>query len=374
MTLLTVNTGSSSTRIAAFRSDGGGGKRLVSAQYNAENHSPRSILDAFLAEIDNLEVEAIVHRIVHGGEALSEPCLINKDVEREIQRLSELAPLHNPLALSWIQACREILGPQLLQIAVFDTGFYANLPAVAATYALPHDLSKKYGLRRYGFHGIAHQAMWERWRKLRPDLKEGGRIISIQLGSGCSITAIERGRPEDTSMGFSPLEGLVMATRCGDLDPGLITYLLREDFTLDEVENMLNTASGLLGLSGKSEDMRVLFKTGNSQARLAVSLYCYRVRKYLGAYLAVLGGAEGVVFGGGVGENSPPVREQILKNMEWLGIELDPEANAAAIGREAKISTSKSGIDVWVISVDEAAILANEGAAVLERLEKGEVK
>lgn len=373
MVILTVNAGSSSTRIVAFRRNHRILERLAAVHYDNGERTPPILLSEFLGDYDISQVDAVAHRIVHGGRSLVAPCLIDTSVEAEIDRLSTLAPLHNPLALDWIQTCRKALGSRVSQIAVFDTAFYASLPPVAATYALPRDLCRQYSLRRYGFHGIAHQAIWRRWRQLRPKVKEGGRLISLQLGAGCSITAVDHGQPKDTSMGFSPLEGLVMATRSGDLDPGLITYLQREHgLKLDEIEHILNTASGLLGVSGKSDDMRILLKMENPEARLAISLYCYRARKYVGAYLAVLGGADAVIFGGGVGENSPSVREWILKDMKWCGIELDTQANATAVGREGRISTVTSRIDVWVVPVDEAAVLAQEAVAVLDKQRKDE--
>lgn len=375
MVILTVNAGSSSVRIVAFRRNHRILERLAAVHYDNGERTPQILLSKFLTEFNIAEVDAIAHRIVHGGESLTAPCLIDARVEAEINRLSSLAPLHNPVALSWIHACSDILGSNVPQIAIFDTAFYTSLPLVAVTYALPHDLCKRYNLRRYGFHGIAHQAIWQRWRQLCPEVEEGGRVISLQLGAGCSITAIDCGKPKDTSMGFSPLEGLVMATRSGDLDPGLITYLQREHgLKPDEIEHILNTASGLLGVSGKSGDMRVLLETENPEARLAVALYCYRVSKYIGAYLAVLGGADAVIFGGGVGENSPAVREQILKDMEWCGIELDAQANNTVMGREAKISAANSKVDVWVVPVDEAVVLVQEAVTALNKQRKDEYK
>jgi len=299
--------------------------------------------------------------VVHGGARLTTTRRIDAAVEAEIGRIAPLAPLHNPVALAWLSACREVLGADVPQIAVFDTAFYAHLPEVAASYALPHELSTRHEVRRYGFHGLAHQALWSRWRALRPDMVDGGRVISFQLGAGCSVTAIDRGRPLDTSMGFSPLEGLVMATRCGDLDPGLVTFLQRaENLSAADLERLLNENSGLRGVSGISGDMRALLAADNPRARLAVQLYCYRARKYLGAYLAVLGGADAILFGGGVGENAASVRAAILDGMDWTGIRIDSAANNATAGREGLISKTDSRTEVWVIPVDESRILAQE--------------
>ncbi len=252
-----------------------------------------------------------------------------------------------------------------MQVAVFDTGFYAALPEVARSYALPQQLVRRLGLRRYGFHGIAHQAMWRRWRQLRPEIAEGGRVISLQLGAGCSITAIANGLPQDTSMGFSPLEGLVMATRSGDLDPGLLLYLLRtEKMSGDELDHLLNQESGLRGMAGEN-DMRKLLASNEPAAQLAIALYCYRARKYVGAYLAVLGGADAILFGGGVGEHAAEIRERILAGMEWAGIVLDRERNLAAVGSEACLSQDDSQVAIWTIPVDEGQLLAEAAASLL---------
>jgi acetate kinase len=308
---------------------------------------------------------AVSHRVVHGGERLVASCLIDRDVEDEIERLSPLAPLHNPVALRWIRACREALCPAVAQVAVFDTAFYADMPDAARLYALPRELCRRLEIWRYGFHGTAHRAMWRRWAELRPDLKGGGRAISLQLGAGSSMTAVRGGRAVDTSMGFSPLEGLVMATRPGDIDPGLCLYLQRAGgLSAEEVEALLNRSSGLKGLAGEGA-MEALLKRDDPEARAAVDLYCYRARKYLGAYLSVLGGADAVLFGGGVGENAPYRRERILEGMGWLGIELDEDANASAVGVERRVSASGSRTEVWAMKVDEASQLAMEAVEVL---------
>lgn len=366
MIVLTVNTGSSSVRLALFK-DGAAPQRQTVALNG--NGTAAARLRVFLHQQDAGPVAVVAHRVVHGGSALVAPCVVDARVEAEIERLAPLAPLHNPVALAWIRAAREVLGPGVTQVAVFDTAFYADLPEAARTYPIPHDLADKHGLRRYGFHGLAHQALWRRWRMLRPDVPEGGRVISAQLGAGCSMTAIERGAPRDTSMGFSPLEGLMMATRGGDLDPGVITWLQRREvFSPEVVERLLYYNCGLQGVAGES-DMRRLLARDDAQARLAVEMYCHRARKYLGAYLAVLGGAEAILFGGGVGENAPSVRGKILADMEWAGIALDAQANRAAVAAEARISRPQSRTEIWVIPVDEAATLAQEAAAVVRPAE-----
>lgn len=365
MTILTVNSGSSSIRLAAFAREADGRCLLASHHSSVEPAWAERVLSEFIEKNGLGDIAAVAHRIVHGGEKLMHPCRIDTGVELEIERLSTLAPLHNPPALAWLRACRTLLGSGVPQVAVFDTAFFAELPVVARTYALPRGLCERHAARRYGFHGIAHAAMWHRWQELRPQIRDRGRVISLQLGAGCSITAVRAGRAVDTSMGFSPLEGLVMATRSGDVDAGLLLYLQRaEGLSPDRLEKLLNEESGLLGLSGVSGDMRTLLESSEPAARLAVEVYGYRARKYVGAYLAALGGAEAILFGGGVGEHAATVRETILTGMEWCGIALDVEKNRAAAGREACISHAGSAIEVWVIPVDEAAILAQEAMAV----------
>ncbi len=368
--ILTVNTGSSSVRLAAFEADGEELHLRAKQHFDSHAGEPEPLLRAFLAEHDFQNVAAASHRIVHGGARFTAPTILDAQALRELGELSHLAPLHNPRALRWIAACRAVLGEDVPQIGVFDTAFFADLPAVAATYALPRELCLKHGIRRYGFHGLAHGAMNRRWREIRPDLARGGRVISLQLGSGCSAAATLNGEPQDTSMGFSPLEGLVMATRCGDVDAGALTFLQRqENLSPDELETLLGQKSGLLGVSGISGDMRVLLASDDPRAKLAVDLFCYRARKTLGAYLTVLGGADAVLFGGGIGENAAPIRERILSGLEWCGLTLDRAANAAATG-EARISAPGSRIEAWVVPVDEAQTLAQEALAVLERATK----
>lgn len=366
MTILTVNTGSSSVRLAAFVRRGNELIELATIHHDlAAGGEPRIVLHEFIQSHSLTGIDVSVHRVVHGGANLTASCLLNQDVEREIDRLALLAPLHNPVSLRWIRATREVLGKGITQVAVFDTAFFTLLPEIAQTYAIPTTLVKKHGLRRYGFHGLAHQAMWRQWCELQPHIPRGGRLISMQLGSGCSISAIDRGVPRDTSMGFSPMEGLMMATRSGDMDPGLLTFLQRqESLTSEQIDRLLNEKSGLLGVSGISADMRQLLESQDEHARLAVELYCYRARKYLGAYLAVLGGAEAIVFGGGVGENAPEVRKKILEGMEWCGIEIDSKKNYGP-GKMLCISNETSRVQVWIIPVNEALILAREAEAVI---------
>lgn len=363
MVILTVNAGSSSVRLAVFGIDL---KLLASEKYDTNKGNFQKILSRFLDSHSINSVAMVSHRIVHGGSNLEGSCLIDKRIESKIKDSSPLAPLHNPVSLEWIQVCRELLGKSIHQVGVFDTAFFNDLPPEASTYAIPVSLVRRHGLKRLGFHGIAHRAMVERWGEL--DLNNNGknRVISIQLGSGCSMAALQNGIPVDTSMGMTPLEGLVMATRPGDIDPGILTYLMTSGgLSVQEIDKILNESSGLQGISGISGDMKGLLESPDANAKLAVDIYCYRVRKYIGAYMAVLGGLDALLFGGGVGENAPIIREKILESMEWVGIEIDKELNYSTINRESCISKEDSEVLVWVIPVDEEIVLVREALAVI---------
>ncbi len=360
MKVLTVNTGSTSVKLAAFAATDAAQPTLIAKQ-NVSSADENASLQAFLAS-HGFKPDVVAHRVVHGGTHFTRPVRIDASVLGEIGALSELAPLHNPKALKWIEAARDVCGPNVVQVAAFDTSFFAALPRVAAEYALPPQLGIDLGVRRYGFHGLAHEAMWRRWSELRPDLSGRGRLISLQLGGGASIAATLGGHPVDTSMGFSPLEGLVMATRSGDVDAAIVPHLQRRlGKSADEVIDLLNHEAGLVGLSGlgaeRGADFRVLLAAPGPRPRFAVELYCYRARKYLGAYLTVLGGCDGIVFGGGVGEHVPLVRSRILEGLSWAGIEVSDPDNERAVGAEVRISTPHSRIGVHVIPVDEERML-----------------
>jgi acetate kinase len=312
--------------------------------------------------------DAAGHRVVHGGRKFTESVAIDDAVLGELEALCDLAPLHNPAAVSGIRAARKILGSTTPMAAVFDTSFHHGMPEYASTYAIPQELSRKHGVRRYGFHGVAHEYDVARYAELNGKQVREIDAVVMHLGNGCSASAIRNGQSVDTSMGFTPLEGLVMGTRSGDLDPALVSYLARqENVDAAEVESWLNKRSGLLGVSGLSNDMRELTAVynENSRARLAVDLFCYRARKYIGAYLAALGGAEAVIFSGGIGENSALVRRLICGGMEWLGLRLDVAANDEIIGREGRISTPDSQLAAYVIHTDEEAIIARETARII---------
>jgi acetate kinase len=363
---VTVNSGSTSVKLAAFEARGPGAVAQISQDHRSgENLVARAVLSEFLAKL-SAPPDAIAHRVVHGGRRFPAPVRIDSSVTQAIQELSELAPLHNPKALEWIEAARRVAEPNVTQIAAFDTSFFSSLPRVAGEYALAAKYGVDENVRRYGFHGLAHEALWRRWTQLRPDLPRGGRLITLQLGGGASIAAIDRGQPLDTSMGFSPLEGLVMGTRSGDLDPAVVPYLQKRlGKDADEIVGLLNRESGVAGLSGGETNLSRLAADPAPQAQFAVDLYCYRARKYIGAYLTVLGGCDGIVFGGGVGEHVPAVRQRILAGLGWAGIDMDAAANEAAQGQEARIDTSKLPVRVQVIPVEEEGVLVRAALDIL---------
>jgi len=319
---------------------------------------------------------AVAHRVVHGGERFIEPTLIDANVIEGLEAIGGLAPLHNGPALSAIRSTREALGSEIPMVAVFDTAFHRSLPDRASRYAIPQGLAEKHGIRRYGFHGIAHRYMTERYAAITAVPVESVKLITLQLGNGCSATAVDGGRSVDTSMGFTPLEGLMMGTRCGDADPSLAGFLAhQEGADVKEVEMWLNTQSGLLGVSGKSRDMRELLdaeRRGDQRAALAVEMFCYRVRKYIGAYLAVLSGADAIVFGGGIGENSPDIRARICSGLSWCGIFLDADRNRETVGVEARITKDNAEVHAHVVPVNEATIIAQDTIRCLYyRLKQG---
>ena len=330
-------------------------------------HALRVLLDRLAGSLG--QIEAVGHRVVHGGDQYMNPLLITEQVEAGIDALSELAPLHNPSCLAGIRGARAAFGTTLPMVAVFDTAFHQTMPEVARQYALPVELALRHRIRRYGFHGIAHASLADGYAAYTGNRLEQVRLITLQLGNGCSVTAIAQGRSVETSMGFTPLEGLVMGTRSGDVDVSIVSYLSeREKVEASEVERWLNERSGLLGLSGRSNDMRELLRATHEEqdkrAQCAIDLFCYRVRKYLGSYLAVLGGADAIVFGGGIGENAPEIRERICQNMKWCGLELNRDLNRAAIGlapgRAAKISVDGSRLAAYVVAADEETWIARE--------------
>lgn len=317
--------------------------------------------------------DAIGHRVVHGGERFSRPVLVDPAVVTELEALEKLAPLHNAPSLAGIRACRDLLGPTMPMVAVFDTTFHATLPEGAYRYAIPYELSVKHHIRRYGFHGTSYRSVLARYCEITGTPVGQVTMVALHLGNGCSAAAIRNGRSVDTSMGFTPLEGLVMGTRAGDLDPAIIGHLARqEEVPEEEVERWLNERSGLLGLSGRSRDMRDLLEheASDARARLAVEVFCHRARKYVGAYLAVLGGAGAVVFTGGIGENSPEVRARICADMEWCGLAIDAGRNRKTVGEEGLISPDGVRVRAFVIPTDEERLIAQDTADCIEKADR----
>jgi acetate kinase len=317
-------------------------------------------------EIGSLsDVHAVGHRVVHGGEVFRESAIVTDEVLQGIEDCIDLAPLHNPNNVKGILAVREVFGRGLPQVAVFDTAFHTSLPDHAFLYALPYHLYARHRIRRYGFHGTSNRYVAYRYRTIRQLTQEQTNVVTLHLGNGCSATAIKNGRPVDTSMGMTPLEGLVMGTRSGDLDPAILSLIAtKEGLSITEVESLLNTQSGLLGISGVTNDMKVLLRElrehDDRRIRLAIEIFCYRARKYIGALFACMGGAEAVIFTGGVGENAPEIRARICEGLEWAGLRLEPDRNAQAIGREAQISTDDSKVQAWVIPTDEELLIARD--------------
>lgn len=312
------------------------------------------------------DIHAVGHRVVHGGERFTHSVLITDEVLDGIEDMIELAPLHNPANIKGIQAALELFGPGLPQVAVFDTAFHQTLPERAYLYAIPYQFYRRYKVRRYGFHGTSHRYVAYRYRLLRNTPREETNVITLHLGNGCSAAAIKNGDSLDTSMGMTPLEGLVMGTRAGDIDPAIIDFLaVKEGLSLQQLEGMLNKQSGLIGISGLTNDMRELLEESHEhkdrRARLAIEIFCYRVRKYVGAYLAAMGGADAIVFTGGIGENAPEIRGLICEGFEWAGLELDQERNAKCTDRcEGLISTDSSRLAAYTIPTDEELLIARD--------------
>jgi len=308
------------------------------------------------------EIGAVGHRVVHGGEEFTGSVIIDDKVIASIKKFADLAPLHNPPNLAGILAAQRHL-PNIKQVACFDTAFHATIPKIAYMYALPYELYEKYGIRRYGFHGISHRYVARRAAAIMGRGKYDINAITCHLGNGCSVTAVKQGRSIDTSMGLTPLEGVPMGTRSGDLDPAILFYLEEKGYDVKELNTLCNKQSGLLGLSGISNDMRDLEEfahKGDARAKLAIDVFCYRIKKYVGAYAAVLDTVDAVVFTGGIGENSVFMREKICNAVTQIGVKLDLAANKVAIAKEAEINTKDSKVKVFVIPTNEQAAIAND--------------
>jgi len=319
---------------------------------------------------DKKDIDAVGHRVVHGGETFSDSVFITDEVVKVLQDNIELAPLHNPPNIKGIQACQRIL-PDAPQCSVFDTAFHSHMPPKSYLYGLPYELYKKYKIRRYGFHGTSHLYVSNRAAALlNKDIKEL-KIITAHLGNGCSMAAVKHGISMDTTMGFTPLEGLLMGTRSGDLDPSLVLYIMgKEGLTVGEASTLLNKHSGLIGISGESSDMREILsavKDNQQRAKWAFEIFCYRIKKYVGAYVAAMGGLDALIFTGGIGENSMEIREEVCKEMEFLGIHLDDLKNQNS---DEIISTENSKVSIMRIPTNEELVIALDTAKIVSEMQK----
>lgn len=376
--VLVINSGSSSLKYQVVDPDSGAARatglveRIGEESSSVPDHDAalRRAFDALADDGIDLKASGIVavgHRVVHGGNTFNQPTLLDDAVIGRLGELSELAPLHNPPALKGIEVARKLL-PDIAHIAVFDTGFFHDLPPAAATYAIDRDLAQRYQIRRYGFHGTSHRYVSEQaaafLNRSVGDLKQ----IVLHLGNGCSASAIAGARPLDTSMGLTPLEGLVMGTRSGDIDPSVVGYLSHTaKMGVDEVESMLNQRSGVLGLSGERDfrRLRTMIESGDNAAQLAFHVFTHRLRKYIGAYLAVLGHTDVISFTAGIGENDPAVRRDAVAGMEELGIVLDQRRNLGGGQGARQISTDDSPVAVLVVPTNEELAIARDCVNVL---------
>jgi acetate kinase len=380
MQILVINCGSSSLKAALIEHESGEKfssalvERVGSPEVPDHGAALRSALPQLTAAApEGTRIAAVGHRVVHGGETLTQPTLIDDAVEAEIEALIELAPLHNPANIAGIRAARELM-PDVPHVAVFDTAFHASLPNRAKRYALPIELADKHGIRRYGFHGTSHRYVAERAASFMGQPTRLLRVITCHLGNGASVAAVEYGRSVETSMGMTPLEGLCMGTRSGDIDAGAVLHIVRkEHLSIDEVDALLNRESGLKGLSGLSNDMRDIEEraaAGDERCRLAITVFCHRLRKYIGAYAAMLGGADAIIFTGGIGENSAWVRHRAVQRLEFMGALLDEDAN-----RDARATAERPVIDIsephsrcrlLVVATDEQHAIAQDTFAVVD--------
>lgn len=383
LNILVLNAGSSSLKYSLFRME-----KLIplnehediitKGQVEVDAGTLDRAVDKVFTEVRNstgkgkaeITVDVVGHRIVHGGAKFFEPTLIDTESLSAIHDLTELAPLHNPSGLAGIEASMKIL-PNIPNVAIFDTAFHHKLSDVASRYALPTELAERLQLRRYGFHGISYRYVMERTLLCLNRPTTGSRLIICHLGNGASVCAIRDGQSIDTSMGFTPLEGLIMGTRCGDIDPGLILHLTRtEHLTIEQMDDLLNHKSGLLGLSGGKSDVRDLEEAeiaGDEAARLALDCFAYRVRKYIGAYAAVLGGVDALIFTGGIGEHSAFIRSRICDGLNFLFLGIDEKINNNLNAGAPTPIGQEEGIRVWVIPTDEARQIARETYAMLHR-------
>lgn len=320
---------------------------------------------------DRTEIDAVGHRVVHGGEKFTGSVMINDEVIAQLHECIELAPLHNPANIKGIKACKQLM-PTIPQVGVFDTAFHHTIPDYAYMYALPYVLYKRYSIRRFGFHGTSHFYVANRAAELIGKPLSELKLITTHLGNGCSMSAVNCGNSVDTTMGFTPVEGLVMGARCGDIDPAALLHIMeKEDLSRAEANALMNKHSGLIGLSGTSSDMRDIIteiKNGNERAELAMNVFCYRIRKYIGAYWAAMGDLDAIVFTGGIGENAAEVRRRTLKDMKKMGVELNHQSNENLPNIEREISLESSKVKVLVIPTNEELVIARDTEKLVRAL------
>jgi acetate kinase len=352
-------------------------KEKVVLKADIKNHSIgiKMVLDALTDKAHGVlksmkEINAIGHRVVHGAEKFADSVLITPQVMDALEECIDLAPLHNPPNILGINACTELM-PGIPQVGVFDTAFHQTMPKHAFLYGLPYEAYEKYGVRRYGFHGTSHRYVSQRVGELMKEHMTNLRIITCHLGNGASIAAVKFGKSVDTSMGFTPLEGLVMGTRCGEIDPAILTYLMKkEGLTPDQVDNYLNKKSGVLGLSGISSDFRDIEEAandGNERAQLALDVFAYKVRKYIGGYVAAMGGVDAIAFTAGLGENSITMRGKICQGLEYLGTRIDPAKNNVR-GKATEISVDGAKVKIFVVPTNEELVIARDTKAICANL------
>ena len=397
MNVLVVNCGSSSLKYQLINSDtesvlakglcerigidgrlvyqkAGLDKEFTEAPMPTHKQAIQMVLDALVNEktgaIKSLsEIDAVGHRLVHGGEKFSSSCVINDEVIKGVEECNDLAPLHNPANLIGVRACQELM-PNVPRVGVFDTAFHQTMPATAYIYGLPYEYYEKYKVRRYGFHGTSHSFVSKRVAELVGKNYEDLKIIVCHLGNGASVSAVKNGKCVDTSMGLTPLEGLLMGTRSGDLDPSILEFICqKENLTVSEMLTVLNKKSGVEGISGVSSDFRDLTaaaESGNEKAALAIESFCYRVAKYVGAYAAAMNGVDVIAFTAGIGENDNNVRSKIMGYLGYLGIGLNEEVNKKTHGDDAMISTADSKVQAWVVPTNEELAICRETVALVK--------
>ncbi len=321
---------------------------------------------------DVKEITAVGHRILHGSEVYKVSTLITDQVIDDIESFSELGPLHNPPQAAAMRACREVFGPETPMVAVFDTSFHQTMPEKAFMYGIPYEYYEKYHIRKYGFHGTSHRYVSRHYLEITGKNPEGTKLVVCHLGNGSSITAVKDGKCIDTSMGFTPLDGIIMGTRSGSIDPSVLIYLEnKEGLSADEMSDVLNKKSGFLGLSGLSSDARDLVnasKQGNKRAKMVCDMVRYEIKKFIGSYAAAMGGLDAVLFTGGIGENSNELRTEVCEGLEFMGIVLDETENKNKTGKDHKISAANAGVEVWVIPTNEELAIAIDTKAIVEKL------